>query len=127
MPEPKWSPAPTFRNPYLQALWDILESIVIAGIFYVAIALVAGIFPEYPTFAFFFKIVRYGITIIFLGLCLLAVVLRFFSARNAAQAREASEQVVAALNEMKGQSPGQNIAEISTQEVAASLKNTNIG
>jgi hypothetical protein len=129
MPEPKRSPAPAFRNPYSEALDVIVGGVIIAGLFYEAIIFVASFFPrpEYPTVDIVLKVVRYGATIFFLGIFIWGAVRRFSQARKAARAREASKQVAAALNEMTDQSPGRNIAEISTEKVAESLKNTNIG
>lgn len=69
----------------------------------------------------FLKVISASVVLAALGNALWGLSLRFIAARKAAQARDATERVVSALSQIKARA-GQSIAEVSTQQVAESLK-----
>jgi hypothetical protein len=69
------------------------------------------------------KLVQYGFAILGMSVGLIGSISVFFEERAAARARTANARVVEALDKLKDQTP---VAEISTQNVAESLKGTKV-
>ena len=69
---------------------------------------------------FYVSVIKYVLTGVILVFGALGVGANFFDVLKAARARKVSDQVAVALNQIK-QSPGQNIAEVPTEKVAAKV------
>lgn len=72
------------------------------------------------------NLVRYGGAIFILAPTAFAAFSLFVEGREAALARKAREKVDQVLDKIMDQAPGKNVAEISTRDVAASLKGTKV-
>lgn len=72
------------------------------------------------------KIAQYGGAIFMLGIGLLGTAGWLLQLRAATRARKAREKVDEEFDKIRGRTPGRNVAEISTQDVAASLRGTKV-
>jgi hypothetical protein len=125
MPESKRSPEPTARNPVGQLLSQFFSVVIVSGILYYLLSFFGKTYflSDFPNIA---KTGQYGIPILFFGFGTWGAVTNFVGAFTAAQARQANQKVAEALNQIKAQTPDKNVSEISTQDVAASLKDTKV-
>ncbi|HEY1937525.1 MAG TPA: hypothetical protein VGJ33_06300 [Candidatus Angelobacter sp.] len=125
MAEPKQNAAPDPRNPYWQLFSLIISIVVLSAVWFYLIGLLDYI--ELLRDSSIVKVLQYGIAGLFLALGTYGAFLQFFELRAAAQARQANQKVAEAFNQIKNRTPDKNVAEISTREVAASLKDAKIG
>jgi hypothetical protein len=73
------------------------------------------------------SVVQYGVLVVFVLFAVVGFLSGVITLRNAVQAKKANEKVAQALNQIKDQSPDKNVVEISTQNLAVSLKDTKVG
>jgi hypothetical protein len=109
---------PPIYNTFVSML---IGAVVFSTAWYFGVGLLTRI-DALRNFPRLIKVVQY------LGpmLMLLGIVTTAFEFRETVRARRASRNVNEAFDRIKDQSPGRNIAEIAVEEVAASVKGTNI-
>jgi hypothetical protein len=77
------------------------------------------------SYARLIKIIQYAPASVFLVLGMLGSFLKFFELRTVIYARKANQKVAEVLDTIKD-SPGKNVADISTQDVTESIKDTKV-
>jgi hypothetical protein len=112
----------------VEAVAILIGFFVFVGAIYLIFALVGWVLPldKHGTAATLLRGIQFWVSAVLLAGGLMVSVAEFFSVRKAARARKANEKIAAAFTEIKQNRPEQNVAEISSEAVAKSLKDSKI-
>jgi hypothetical protein len=125
MAKTKQSAEPGSPSPYSELFLLILGSIVLAAIWYLlfsALTLV-GFLSNYIGII---KVVQFYGTLLIFALYGAIVLREFNQLHKAAKARKANDRVAEEISRITGDGPGQNVADISAEQVASSLKDAQV-
>lgn len=124
MAEPKQN-APRVPNLFSELSKGILGLLIVAAAWYLLISALILIKPLMD-YAGIIKGIRFWGLILLFGLAGIGMFEDIKKSLNAAKARKVNEKVAEALSKITNDRPDQNIAEISAEEVASSLKDTKL-
>jgi hypothetical protein len=123
MASPLRGNTPSLWKPFKELGYRILSVLFLSGAVYLSIGLLLGI-EFLKSYGHAISVFRFWIVVVLMGLGGLGTVLQVFGQFRAINT---SEKVAAAIGDIKDKIPGKSISEITSEDVAASIKGAKVG